>query len=469
MKTKHFAKHNRMACAIILCAAAVTGVHAQGYMSDAASSSAVNTRDPARQASTEIDAVVNNPAGTAFLEDGLHLSASGMFLFSAENFSSFHYGGAVIQSANDKNFFPLPAIQIAYKHKKWGISASYNFDLAYDYNTSTRLHARKTLPQYIKLNNKFSAINESLLQLIEEQGLQNMGISKYDNLIFGNDLSNLHVSNHHIRIGAFYQISKNLSVYGGIKSVIINDENLYETNFSNLEEYVPKWSQTIEALIANNDYSTNKEVSSITKDIIDFQAETAKNSKVEKYYIKGLGLSPVIGVDYRYKNLNFGAKYEFATHINADGIKDFNIPASLSVGMSWQATQKWKVAAGSNVSFIKADELPDDYDVSNAFDISASITYNFNKKWLISGGYTYSQGIQTSPESLSINTDAGHYNKISLGTAFSPIERLQFNFGVSSYLNKTETISRLIDYPDTKISTEYKPDMQLALGINYRI
>lgn len=33
---------------------------------------ALVVRDPARQSSTEIDAVVYNPAGTAFLDDGFH-------------------------------------------------------------------------------------------------------------------------------------------------------------------------------------------------------------------------------------------------------------------------------------------------------------------------------------------------------------------------------------------------------------
>ena len=47
---------------------------AQGYLSDMTGVNAVLSRDPARQASTEIDAVLTNPAGTAFLEDGFHFS-----------------------------------------------------------------------------------------------------------------------------------------------------------------------------------------------------------------------------------------------------------------------------------------------------------------------------------------------------------------------------------------------------------
>lgn len=54
---------------------------AQGYLSDMTGVNAVLSRDPARQASTEIDAVLTNPAGTAFLEDGFHFSLNGMFAF----------------------------------------------------------------------------------------------------------------------------------------------------------------------------------------------------------------------------------------------------------------------------------------------------------------------------------------------------------------------------------------------------
>ena len=54
-------------------------------------STATVVRDPARQSSTEIDAVINNPAGTAFLNDGWNLSLNGKLGYQSFDFIGSKY------------------------------------------------------------------------------------------------------------------------------------------------------------------------------------------------------------------------------------------------------------------------------------------------------------------------------------------------------------------------------------------
>ena len=84
-------------------------------------------RNPARNASTEIDAVYTNPAGLTFLSDGLHLSLTSQSAFQTRTISSTFEGfkfadgnnGSTTKIFKGEASAPvIPSFQLAYKKDK---------------------------------------------------------------------------------------------------------------------------------------------------------------------------------------------------------------------------------------------------------------------------------------------------------------------------------------------------------------
>ena len=88
-------------------------------------------RNPARDASTEIDAVYTNPAGVVFLSDGFHISLNNQSAFQTRTITSTFapfagYGGNATKEYGAKTNSPIvPSIQAAYKKDRFAISAGF--------------------------------------------------------------------------------------------------------------------------------------------------------------------------------------------------------------------------------------------------------------------------------------------------------------------------------------------------------
>ncbi|MEG2515011.1 MAG: hypothetical protein RSA92_06710, partial [Bacteroidaceae bacterium] len=89
-------------------------------------------RNPARDASIEIDAVYSNPAGIAFLQkDGFHFSLNGQSAFQTRTITSTFapfaaFGGNATKEYEGEASAPfVPSLQAAYKKNKWSFSGSF--------------------------------------------------------------------------------------------------------------------------------------------------------------------------------------------------------------------------------------------------------------------------------------------------------------------------------------------------------
>lgn len=89
-------------------------------------------RNPARNASTEIDAVYTNPAGLTFLSDGLHLSLTSQSAFQTRTITSTFNPFAFNNNGNPTKVFKgeasapiIPSFQLAYKNDKFVFSTSF--------------------------------------------------------------------------------------------------------------------------------------------------------------------------------------------------------------------------------------------------------------------------------------------------------------------------------------------------------
>lgn len=89
-------------------------------------------RNPARNASTEIDAAYTNPAGLVFLTDGLHFSLSNQSAFQTRTITSTFEPFAYGNNGNSTKEFKgeasapmIPSFQLAYKNDKMVFSTSF--------------------------------------------------------------------------------------------------------------------------------------------------------------------------------------------------------------------------------------------------------------------------------------------------------------------------------------------------------
>lgn len=183
-----------------------------------------------------------------------------------------------------------------------------------------------------------------------------------------------------IQLGAAYKIYPNLSVYGGLR--LLYGDASYKAKISNIQVkteggYVDfsDYLQVTNATITTNLEKVNAGIAQyqaagipVPEDLLLTQAklESTKGSlnQLQKYAQgvnllcnqDGVGIAPIIGVDYKYKNFNFAAKYEFKTQIRMknestvneaseiaavnkfrDGEKvNEDVPALLTIGAQWK-------------------------------------------------------------------------------------------------------------------------------------
>lgn len=467
-------------CGLLTCLAMPIPVSAQGYLSDATASSAILTRDPARQASTEIDAVVTNPAGTAFINDGFHISLGGIFNYrdisatNTEKPSPTYY---------TKEMNILPTVQIAFKKNDWTVSASFASEGGFGNRKSPNSIMAEKVLQNID-NTLLEALDEALLgfrtiysvaSLVTDVPALNMADD--DEFIYSSKNVNTHLHNWTIRLGGAYKFNEHLSAYVGVKANYVKNtaDSEYGMAISRQStgerfEYSDYFQQNID--IINNAQMDNElreaMVSSLSSLLgLDEQLNHVADANIK---VTGWGFAPIIGIDYKIKNFNFGAKYEFASHIKAKGANNqhFNVPATMSVGMKWQIIPKLTMAAGSNVVFATYKSISSTATPSRAYDLSVSGTFEFNEKWLASAGYTFGKEQRTIPEFIA---DIMHNNvnthKFSFGGAYSPIENMRINLGASIYNRPDNYITSITGDVTMAAHYSYKPKVQIALGIDY--
>ena len=482
-----------IASVTLLCTTIMPDAAAQGYLSDATTSTPVLTRDPARQASTEIDAVVTNPAGVAFMPDGFHVSLGGIYSYRD---ISTQDPEAPATTFWTKETRLLPTIQAAWKEDRWTVSASFASEGGFgkrDANGS--LMADKIFASLME--SEFDGLNDiiqnfrDIWDVAVMVGAPELNIKDEDETALVSQDVNALLHNWTIRLGGTYKFNEHLSAYVGVKA------NFVRSSWDNGSEVVVKRPSTGERwdyfeyfkkeipTLQNSNISEN-----LKNATIDFfntleSGIDIANSSNGHYEIHGWGFAPVIGIDYKTGNFNFGAKYEFASHINAKGTSEhFNVPASMAVGASWQIIPRLKVAAGSNVVFATYSSVGLDLNTTRAYptrayDLSVSGTFNINNKWLISGGYTYSHEQEVSNDFIILVLDAYQHHRISLGAAYSPMENMQINLGASIYPQRSTVNSSIqggsnIEFGGTTFQIlpylakyEYQPLVQVALGLNY--
>ena len=337
-------------------------------------------RNPARDAAIGLDGVYSNPAGVAFMSDGLHLGFNWQYAHQTRIVDSqnelFKLGYKNNGNANKRfkgvaNAPFLPSLQAAYNKGNW----SYQFNFAvtggggkckFDEGVGSFESVIGAVAQ------KFIGTSQMLNQQLAPLGASVPEVTDYDvdafmkgeQYYFG------------FQLGAARKLTENLSVYGGLRLLV--GLGTYEARMNNIRVMngdqrmtLPDYFKGVNngltnakaTLTANGELIQNgiqqyvagymaagmtQEQAMATPEVQNLvqQGQTVAaagqrlqavgeqlTESAEKMapYSNGInlksdqtgwGIAPVIGVDYKLGNFNFAAKYEFKTRMRMKNNSD---------------------------------------------------------------------------------------------------------------------------------------------------
>lgn len=412
----------------------------------------------ARNGTIGIDGVYSNPAGVAFLPNGLHLSINNQSAFQTRTIWSgmdvkgldgtpFHrpftmHGGnseGIKKFKGEASVPIIPSVQAALNYDKWGFQAS--FAITGGGGKCTFNHGLASFERTIAL------LPMALQQFGMGSDTPSYSVDSYlmgRQYVFG------------LQLGTTYKITPDLAVYGGFRFNYIT--NKYEGNIRNITaniggtdenvyDYLGLKGQQISDGIAMLNQAiqmtsdpTQKAVYEQQLQQLTTQQQTVAGARhlVADRYLDctqtGWSITPVIGIDYRMGKWNFGARYEFTTRCNiendtkiddtglfADGVNTpGDLPGLLSLGAQYEITKRLRAAVGYHYFFDRHTHMANnkqkllsgntqeflagiEYDITDAIQVSAGgQKTNYG---LGDGGYLSDMSFTTS--SYSIGFGAG--------------------------------------------------------------
>ena len=382
-------------------------------------------RNPARYASLGIDAVYFNPAGTAFLQEGWHLSANWQMIWQSRDAIDL----AAEKKYEGNVYVPcMPTIMAAYKTGDWTFSGFFGMP-----GGGGKAEFDNGLPLFDRL---IGGLGSNIGAMAPVPMTVN-GASQFESTqyLFA------------LQLGAAYQINDNLSAYAGVRG-----------NY-----------------ISNNYQGTIKAVADLSAVGMPSMDVMAVNLDMDQ---SGIAFAPIVGVDYKVGDFNFAAKYEFraVTTVENDtktmevtanqaldaikpgmsatiqgaagqalggylgGFADGNTlrsdaPAILSLAGSWQALERLQVMAGWNYYFDKDAKIESLMGGDNMRKLSRNtIEYLFGAEFKVTEKFLVSAGIQFSNFGINdqYTSDLGFINDsftTGVGGKYSFTDKIDLNFG----------------------------------------
>ena len=410
--------------------AATTSVFAGGLLTNT-NQNAVFLRNPARDAAIAIDGVYSNPAGTAFLPKGLHLSLNWQAAFQKREISSTFLPYALNTNnpgVTTKDFVGkvqapvIPSFQFAYVfNNKWSVSAQFAIG-----GGGGKCEFADGLPMFEKL------IYSSLAT----------GIAMSPALPAGSSLAGYTMQQsltgeqyfYGLQVGGTYKFNNMVSVFGGVRGILANASYVGQiTGISGDVKLPAAYGGTVIPDAA------------ATQDLV---LDCSQN---------GLGIQPIVGVDVNLGKLNLAAKYEFRGVINLknksnnsanvdamfDAYKDggrvrSDIPALLTVGAQYSVIPSVRLMAGYHYYFDK-DAKGSATDVSdNTWEVTFGAEWDVTKKLTVSAG---AQRTQYGFADADMNDLTYNINStgLCLGASYRISETVNINAGYmhSFYDNHT--------------------------------
>ena len=451
-------------------------------------------RNPARDAAIALDGVYTNPAGVAFLSDGLHLGFNWQYAHQTRTVTStnpvFALGrknqGAITKEYEGVADAPvIPSLQAAYNMNNW--SFQFNFSVP---GGGGKCEFDNGLGSFESVVGNIA----SQLAPLGATGYDMNGYMQGKQYYFG------------FQLGAAYKINPNLSVYGGLR--LLYGDASYKAKISNIMvntaagyydfgSFLQNATATVDGGLAQVNAGLQQVNAGIAQyqaagvedpaDLLDQQAAlTAQQSQLtgtrhslvalQKYNEgvnlqcdqSGMGVAPVVGIDYKMGDFNFSAKYEFKTQMRMknnstlneaseipavnkfrDGEKvDEDSPALLTLGAQWSVRPDVRLNLGYHHFF--------DKDVNWYGNTQKLLDHDTNEflagaEWDVNNQLTLSLGGQLTRYGLSdeyMNDMSFVVNSFSFG--------LGFNYKVSDIVSLKAAYFQT-NYDDYKRVTSTEP------------
>ncbi|MDR0926158.1 MAG: aromatic hydrocarbon degradation protein [Ignavibacteria bacterium] len=408
--------------------------HAGGIVTNT-NQSAHFLRNPARDASTEIDAAYSNPAGLSFLpNNGFYMSVSDQIASQKRTIVSTFAPLAGFGGNPEKEFIGtslapfIPNIQAAYKMDDWTFSASVGIVGAG--GTAEFKDGSTTFEALV-------AIVPSVLTQFGMQGIEGYSLESNFKGTSGT---------WGAQFGASYKFLNNFSGYAGIRYSYVM--NLYEGYVRNVKVGVNGQMVNAQELIASDQFlslALNPLVADKALDCSQF----------------GGGIAPILGLDFNYNGLNIGIKYEFLTSIEVenetkngnnfgspsynDGVKShFDFPAMFGIGVDYNITPQWCVGIGFHYFFDKNAKFPDDRQElidKGTREYVVGVEYIVNPEFTLSiGGGVYSPSVSSAYQS-DMNYENTSFS-FGLGGAWNINDKMRLNLAYFySFYDKYDKVS----------------------------
>ena len=373
-------------------------------------------KNPARDAAIGLDGVYSNPAGVAFMPEGFHVAFNWQYAHQTRTITStnpvFALGkkndGQSVKEFEGVADAPIiPSLQAAWNKGNWSIQ--FNFSV----------HGGGGSCEFADGLGSFESVVGTIAKKLEPLGAQGYdmdGYMKGRQYYYG------------IQLGAAYKVNSNLSVYGGLR--LLYGDATYKAKISNILVktaggyvefgdfmqgaigYVDGKLDQVNAAIA-----TYGETAELVAQKAQLEGTKTELGTLQKYAEgvnllsnqDGMGVAPVIGVDWKYKNFNFAAKYEFKTQIRMKNESTVNkaseiaavnkfrdaekvnedAPALLTIGAQWKPINEVSLNLGWHHYFDKdANWYNNTQDLlrRNTNEYLAGVEWDITDKLNVSGG-----------------------------------------------------------------------------------
>ena len=311
-----------------------------------------------------------------------------------------------------------------------------------------------------------------------------------------------------VQVGAAYKIYPNLSVYGGLR--LLYGDATYKAKISNIQVKTEAGYYDFADFLQYSSTTVNNGLDLVNAAIAQYEAAgvpapaelVAKQAQLEgtresllqlQKYAQGvnllcnqdgMGIAPIIGVDYKYKNFNFAAKYEFKTQIRMknestvneaseiaavnkyrDGEKvNEDAPALLTIGAQWKPIDEvslnlgWHHYFDKNASWYNNTQDLLDHD-SNEFLAGV--------EWDVTDRLNVSCGGQLTRYGLSdqyMNDMSFVVNSYSIGLGFSYKVKDNITLSAAYFQTNYDDYNRN-DYPTAGVSDTFtRTNRVLGIG-----
>jgi len=487
-------------------------------------------RNPARDASTEIDAVYTNPAGLTFLTDGFHFSLTNQSAFQTRTITSTFAPFAANNAGNPTKTFlgeakalVIPSFQVAYKKDSYVISAEFAIaggggKAIFDKGVPSFEAPVSMIPLALAAKG-LSTSSYSMNSYMEGSqyifGFQINGSYKFNNALSG-------------AVGIRLNMVKN-GYLGHLTDIKINPQHpslnptggmmLATTFFTNASTAAQGGANSLTPIITAG-YGSVTMANLVTAGVITSaqlsqlsagiganvstlpasQVQTMYNTAAATYTVSaagtadkqldctqsGMGFTPILSLNYHLAGLNLSAKYEFRTAIEvqnktvidntglyADGVKTpYDIPAYLAIGGEYKFCDKWKVSGGFHHFFDSDAKMANDkqqYINGGINEYLFGTEYNINDMFLVSAGTQISRTGVTDDYQSDLSFSLNTVS-VGFGGAMNITSKLRLNvaYFFTNYSDWTKTSANYNGTGLAGTDVYSRTNNVIGIGLDYK-